>query len=153
MLRSCWWAASSSGTPRTQPLIGVALPSACSSSNCDWILHVHTWSIETCDASMHPQGYHFNVTSCFSTPSGRRTVSLSIFSVTSPGPRGSFRRISTGFALDQPGGVEQGTRGVRLSRRRITLVWAAFSACTTLLGISFISPGRITSLTPDARTS
>ena len=30
MLRSCSWAWSSSGTPRTQPL-------ACSSSNCDWI--------------------------------------------------------------------------------------------------------------------
>ena len=35
MLRNCSWACGSSGTPRTQPLIGVALPSACSSSNCD----------------------------------------------------------------------------------------------------------------------
>src|SRR5687768_2122440 len=32
MLRSCWWACGSSGTPCTQPLIGV-LPCACRNSN------------------------------------------------------------------------------------------------------------------------
>src|SRR5688572_25973615 len=32
MLRSCWWACGSNGTPCTQPLIGVSLPCACRNS-------------------------------------------------------------------------------------------------------------------------
>ncbi|KAG1393250.1 hypothetical protein G6F59_014405 [Rhizopus arrhizus] len=95
------------------------------------------------------------VTSCFSTPSRPpNTVSVSIFSVTFSSASSSFKRISTGLSSISFAVLSCERVALASSRRRNTLAWACFSASTTPLRISFISPGRITSLmpTPSNRT-
>ena len=65
----------------------------------------------------------------------------------------SFMRRATGLSSMTLAVLSSERVAAVSSRRRITLAWACFSACTTWVRMAFISPGSTMSFTPTLSTT